>query len=192
MIAIVIPTLDREQAEKTGRLALASAGCEARLIVVDGPARGFTKTVNEGLAQLEDGEDVCILNDDVIGFPVGWLRALRAGLYANKRYGIAGPSGKSSTRPACEGKPGMTGLQAVDQVSFWCALLRRECLDVLGHLDERFIHYGSDNEFCHRARKRGWRSVWVKGVYLEHQHHGSGIRNQWWKQDRALLKRVVR
>ena len=50
-IAIVIPTLDAARGADTGKLALLHAGCDARLIVVDGPARGFTKTVNEGLRQ---------------------------------------------------------------------------------------------------------------------------------------------
>lgn len=189
-IAIVIPTLDANRAKRTGRMALVSAGCDARLIIVDGPMRGFTKTVNDGLRQTEH-EDVCILNDDVTWFPYGWLASLQRALYSKPRYGIAGPSGKSASETR-NGKLGDTGLKVVRQLSFWCVLLRREMIDQIGLLDERFIHYCSDNEYCLRALKRGWRCVWVKSVYLEHQHHGSGLRSKWKVRDQRMLARMKR
>ena len=49
--AIIIPTLDAALGKSTGDLALLSAGMDARLIVVAGPKRGFTATVNDGLVQ---------------------------------------------------------------------------------------------------------------------------------------------
>lgn len=191
-IAIIIPTLDAQRAAVTGKQALATAGCPARLIVVAGPARGFTQTVNEGLAQLEPGEDVCILNDDVTGFQYSWLALLQQALYKQPRYGIAGPSGKSATKPACYGAPGMRGLEVCAQLSFWCVLLKRAMLDAIGKLDARFIHYCSDNEYCARAARARWQCVWVRGVYLEHTHHGSGRRREWWAHDRALWAKVKR
>lgn len=190
MIAIVVPTLDTKRAEATGKLALLNAGIEARLIISDGPARGFTKTVNDGLRQLEPGEDVVILNDDIYGFPFGWLAGLHAGLYTKPRYGIAGPSGKSGTAPASGGRRGMRGLELVRQLPFWCVLIRRQMLDEIGLLDERFIHYCSDNEYCLRATRNKWGCVWVKGVYLEHKHHGSGLRMAWRDHDQAEFKRM--
>jgi hypothetical protein len=192
MTAIIIPTIDIARAEVTAAMALLNAGTDARIDIVGGEPRGFTATVNEGLERLRPGEDACILNDDITAFPYGWLAALRAGLYAADDYAISGPSGKSSTTPACHGKPGMVGLEDVAQLSFWCVLIKRAALDALGLLDARFIHYGSDNEYCHRARKHGYRLVWVRGVYLEHKHHGSGKRREWWERDRRLLMEVLR
>jgi len=188
-IAIIIPTLDQAKAKATGRLALLSAGCDARLIVVDGPERGFTKTVNEGLRQTTN-EDVCLLNDDVTRFQHGWLAALSAGLYSKPRYGIAGPSGKSAAKSR-EGRLGMTGIEAVHQISFWCVLIRREVIDEIGILDERFIHYGSDNEYCRRAARKRWRCVWIKSVYLVHKHHGSGLRMKWKQHDKREQQRML-
>ena len=188
-ISIIIPTLDREKAEATGRLALLTAGCDARLIVVDGPERGFTKTVNEGLRQTTN-EDVCILNDDVTRFQHGWLRTLRTALYSKPRYGIAGPSGKSAAKSR-EGRLGMTGIEAVNQLSFWCVLIRRAVINEIGILDERFIHYCSDNEYCIRAHRKRWKCVWVKSIYLEHKHHGSGLRSKWKQRDQHALQRLM-
>lgn len=189
MIAIVIPTLDRARAEATGKLALLNAGIEARVIVSDGEPRGFTKTANDGIRQTAPDEDVCILNDDISGFQYGWLKALSAGLYSATRFGIAGPSGKSGTAPACTGTRGMIGLQQCRQLAFWCVLIRRQVLTEIGLLDERFIHYCSDNEYCARAAKHNWHCVWVRGVYLEHRHHGSGLKMAWRDHDQAEFRR---
>lgn len=188
-IAIVLPTLDAERGAATGKLALLHAGCDARLIVVDGPERGFTKTVNEGLRQTTT-EDVCILNDDITRFQFGWLAALQKGLYSKPRYGIAGPSGKSAAKSRA-GHVGMAGIEELHQLSFWCVLIRREVIEEIGLLDERFIHYCSDNEYCIRAIRNRWKCVWVRGVYLEHQHHGSGLRNAWKQHDQRALSRLL-
>ena len=188
-IAIIIPTLDRERAEATGRLALLSAGCDARLIISDGPERGFTKTVNDGLRQTTN-EDVCILNDDVTRFQHGWLATLQRALYSKSRYGIVGPSGKSAAKSR-DGRIGMSGLEELRQLSFWCVLIRRAVIKEIGILDERFIHYCSDNEYCLRAHRKRWKCVWVKSVYLEHKHHGSGLRGKWKQHDQHILRRLM-
>ena len=186
-IAIVIPTLDAEQAADTGALALLHAGVDAKLIIVNGPPRGFTKTVNEGLRQTTT-EDVCLLNDDVTWFQPNWLAALQIGLYIKPHYGIVGPSGHSAT-VAREGKLGETGITNVEKLSFWCVLLKRTMLDDIGLLDERYIHYRSDIEYCIRAARNGWQTIWVRDVWLKHEHHGSRVRGEWRKHDHREWKK---
>lgn len=187
-IAIIIPTLDAATGARTGKLAQLTAGCESRLIVVDGPKRGFTATVNDGLAQTTT-EDVCILNDDVQWFTPGWLDALHRALYSAADIAIVGPTGKSSTPPMCDGKIGETGLQKVWNLPFWCVLIRRSVLDSLGPLDARYIHYASDSAYCDRINAAGLRCVWVRAVYLEHRGHGSGRMTEWYKHDAGLYQR---
>jgi len=189
-VAIIIPTLDEATGNVTGQKALLTAHCDARLIVVGGPKRGFTKTVNEGLAQLKPNEDACILNDDVSGFQLGWLNILQRALYSKKDYGIVGPSGKSAAISRI-GRFGETGLKAVEQLSFWCVLIKSTVIDQIGILDKRFIHYASDNEYCIRARKHGFKIVWVKDVYLEHVGHGSGLIQKWKVHDHRELNRML-
>lgn len=191
MTAIVIPTLDAARGESTGKLALDKAGMKARLIVSAGPKRGFTKTVNDGIRQTKN-DDICILNDDVSAFPSGWLATLHQVLYSNPKYGIVGPSGKSTTPPANAGKPGMQGIRIVDRLPFWCVLIRRKLIDTIGLLDEDFKHYASDYLYCRQARKAGWRCVWVRSVYLKHRQHGSGLINEWAKIDHRLLHQKLR
>lgn len=194
-IAIVIPTLKKSVGVDTGQQALIAAGCSVpvRVIVsVDKKREGFTRTVNAGIVRADESADICILNDDVTNFQFGWLEQLRRGLYSNSIYGLSGPSGKSAAAPMNSGLPGMMGLQVVEQISFWCVLLKREMLSKLGLLDEAFIHYCSDNWYCHVMNKKGWRCVWVKSVYLEHEHRGSGMQSKWRKHDRTLYFKRLR
>ena len=182
MITILIPTLDADIANATGRLAVLTAGCDATLLVVDGPKRGFTLTVNEGLRQIPDG-DVCVLNDDILQFYPGWLGALSRALHSAPDIGIVGPSGNSHTQPMAFGKLGETGLEDVHHLPWWCVLLKRAALESVGLLDEGYIHYASDSDWCDRAALAGWRVTWARDVFLLHRGHGSKLQSAWAKAD---------
>jgi len=176
------PTVQLALAEDTARLAQLTAGCETEVVIVeDRNHHGFSRTVNKGWRQAEG--DAMILNDDIEWFEYGWLDILRRGLYSDKGYGIAGPSGKSSTTPMCYGWAGQHGLEIVDHLPFWCVLVKRALVEQIGYLDEAFIHYGSDNYYCKRAAKRGFKSLWVRDVYIKHTHHGSGLITEWKEHD---------
>ena len=188
MINIIIPTLDIIQGYNVGDVAQATAGIETRLsVVLDKNREGFTKTVNQGMRTWPDG-DVCLLNDDVSAFPMGWL----ANLYRTLRrrgVGIVCPSGNSSTRPMCDGAAGMFGVVEVKQIPFWCCVIKRSLIDKIGYLDERYIHYASDNDYCDRARAAGFKLVWMRDVFLTHRQHGSGQIQEWKRHDQRLYRR---
>lgn len=189
-IAIVIPTLSESLGKDLGKVALATAGCSVpvRVIVAhDEHRQGFTKTANAGMRQARSNEDVCLLNDDISKFQYGWLEILRKVLYSNPRYGLSGPSGPSGAAPMNKGRPGQAGMQVVKQISFWCVLMKREMLNQLGLLDEAFIHYCSDNWYCLVMRRKGWKCIWAKAVYLHHRKHGSGLQREWRNHDRKIF-----
>lgn len=194
MISIVMPTVQPKLARDTMALAQLTAGCETRpYLVVDGKRRGFSRTVNAGWKSASG--DVLILNDDIEWFQYGWLRILWEALYDDPSYGLVGPSGRSSTRPMCDGWPGQHGTEIVDHLPFWCVLVKEAVTGRIGHLDERFIHYGSDNYYCQVAKQAGYQCVWVRDVYLKHTHHGSGLITHWkehddliWRSDRIRLR----
>jgi GT2 family glycosyltransferase len=190
-IAIVIPTLSQQRGENTGKIALATAGnCKARVIVSHDPKRtGFTKTVNRGIRRANNKEDICLLNDDILTFYPGWLATLQRALYSNGKFALVGPSGGSNTAPMSGGKLGMHGLKAVRHMPFWCVLIKRRIIDEVGLLDEAFIHYASDSWYCDLVRRRGYKVVWVKDVFLKHQRHGSKLQSAWRKQDQSLYRR---
>jgi N-acetylglucosaminyl-diphospho-decaprenol L-rhamnosyltransferase len=57
----------------------------------------------------------------------------------------------------------------VPWVTGGCFLVRRDCFEELGGLDEQFFLYYEDVDFCQRARQAGW-SVWYEPS-LSATHH---------------------
>ncbi|HOU36580.1 MAG TPA: glycosyltransferase family 2 protein, partial [Candidatus Omnitrophota bacterium] len=61
----------------------------------------------------------------------------------------------------------------VASISHCAALYRRSCIDDIGLLDEEFIMYLEDVDYSLRARKKGWRLVFVPDGIARHLYHGS-------------------
>ena len=61
----------------------------------------------------------------------------------------------------------------VDWVSGACMVVRREALDGISPLDERFFLYFEDADLCRRARGAGWSVFYLPGVEVLHQTGGS-------------------
>ena len=64
----------------------------------------------------------------------------------------------------------------VDWVSGCAILVRREVIEQVGMLDERFFYYWEETEWCLRARKQGWKVIhapeaklWHKGVQRDYK-----------------------
>lgn len=54
-----------------------------------------------------------------------------------------------------------------------CMLLRRDMLNQIGGLDERFFFYMEDADLCYRARQRGWQVFYVPQSRVVHLRGGS-------------------
>ena len=61
-------------------------------------------------------------------------------------------------------------------VSGSCMLIRREVVDQIGYLDERFFAYQEDADFCFQARKAGWEIYYVPKVQIIHYGGKGGSR----------------
>ena len=66
----------------------------------------------------------------------------------------------------------------VPRLSGAAMLIRREMVDEVGGLDERFHMYGEDVEWCLRITRGGWRMVHEPEAVV--MHHGSGSSKQRW------------
>ncbi len=60
-----------------------------------------------------------------------------------------------------------------DWVSGACMVVRRETLEGISPLDERFFLYFEDADLCRRAREGGWRVFYLPDVEVLHQTGGS-------------------
>ena len=71
-------------------------------------------------------------------------------------------------------------------------LIRREALDDVGGLDERFFMYTEDVEWAWRARRRGWEIVFEPSAVVRHVGNASGEKRYGGARTRAYLKNTYR
>lgn len=186
--SLIVPTLDITSGAATAETAQANAGMPCRVVIaVDSVRQGYTKTVNEALADVEG--DAVILVDDCVTGP-GWLAALHEAVYAlaSLKVWFAGPSGPCRTWPQNSGRRGdKRRPKLVSHVAGFCIYARAEAV-ALG-LDERFCHYASDVHWQRRARRDyGAKAIWVPGCYVDHEVHEPY--EEWWQHDQALLAKI--
>lgn len=65
----------------------------------------------------------------------------------------------------------------VKAVSGSCMMIRREVVDQIGYLDERYFAYQEDTDYCFQARGAGWRVCYVPMAEVRHDggRGGSGV-----------------
>lgn len=56
----------------------------------------------------------------------------------------------------------------VPSISGCCMLVRKEVIDQIGLLDERFFAYQEDTDYCMRARKAGWKVTYYPSAQIVH------------------------
>lgn len=62
----------------------------------------------------------------------------------------------------------------VEWVTGAALMLRREALEDVGLLDERFFMYSEEKDWCFRARKKGWKIYFTPDARFVHVHGDSG------------------
>ena len=56
----------------------------------------------------------------------------------------------------------------VDSVSGCCMMVRRQVIEQVGILDEDFIMYGDDLDWCYRIKQAGWKVFYVPDYQIVH------------------------
>ncbi|MBD3251048.1 glycosyltransferase [Candidatus Uhrbacteria bacterium] len=159
--------------------------------------RGFAKACNQGLLDL-DARYVLLLNPDTICPEGSLKQLLKdadqrpaSGILGPK---IVNEDG--SIQPSTRRFPGIwdqTGIllklnhlikkpfspylgldvdyekeQEVDQVMGACFLIRREVIDQIGGLDERYFVWFEEVDYCKQAQKRGWKVTYLPSATVQH------------------------
>jgi GT2 family glycosyltransferase len=150
---------------------------------------GFAANVNRGLRATDSERDVVVLNSDVEALP-GWLEGLQYAAYRDSDVGIVGaqllyPDGRIQfggtvrNRDAPEWfdhryrfKPGDWGPAAQTSpalaVTGACMYVRREVIERVGMLDERYPMAYEDVDWCLRAWQAGYRVRYFPIARLVH------------------------
>jgi GT2 family glycosyltransferase len=145
---------------------------QPHLLIRNTENTGFVKAVNQGLWSAS-AERIVILNNDTAVVP-GWLEKLDAALIGD--IGIAGP--RTTTPNSWQGRwpagKGIIVLPAGAMLAFFCAMIRHEVFQKVGYLDQNFgIGLGDDDDYCYRARLKGFRLALVLDLVIPHYHRST-------------------
>ncbi|HOW27088.1 MAG TPA: glycosyltransferase family 2 protein [Elusimicrobiota bacterium] len=144
----------------------------------------FARGNNQGV-MVASGDRILMLNADVIVTP-HWLEYLNRCMDSHPLVGLVGPSTNCATQiqsiPA-----GYTSLKDLDKFAMansiknsaiweethrligFCLLIRKEVIQKVGLLDERFGPGGyEDYDYCLRVRQAGFKIMHCKDVYIHH------------------------
>ena len=178
---------------------------------------GWQKGCNLGI-DLSTAPYVVLCNDDITVKTENWLELFKEAFEVNPKLGILGPTTdeRYPQGRACRDGPGryytddayilnvdaaggdpVARLTPVDPMhvplSFFCVAIRREVIEDVGYLDERFRYgYGADdNDYQWRAHLNGWQIGVHTGVYVEHVGGASygETRSELQPRNVALLKK---
>jgi GT2 family glycosyltransferase len=155
---------------------------------------GYAAGNNRALQRVKT--DIAILvNPDIVVQP-GWLAALRRAFKDDVTVGVAGcklffpgeellqHAGGVITHP--QALPGHRGIYSTD-TGAWDVLadvdfvtgaafaVRREAIEAAGLLDEGFFMYFEDADWCARARRHGFRVVYVPEATAVHDESATAV-----------------
>lgn len=157
-------------------------------IIVNNRNLGFAAAVNQGI-NTANGDYVVLLNNDTLVFS-GWLTQLiAASKNSGDRVGLVGPRSnyvKGAQSIPSELIKGITSSNYQQIAQEWlskhygqyretkrlvgfCLMIRREVLDSIGLLDERFAKgCYEDDDFCLRASQAGFRLIIADDILIYH------------------------
>ena len=136
----------------------------------------FSRNCNIGIV-VAAPHDVILLNDDALLTTPGGFTAL-AQAAEHQEYGVIAAATSSVGNP--NQRPHAKGLRLEPRtVCFVCVYIPRRVIDRVGLLDERYIHYGmDDDDYCLRVRNAGWSLGILDDCVMDHSTLHSSYRGK--------------
>jgi len=158
---------------------------------------GFVRGNNVALNLIKDG-DVILMNNDIIIEQSDWLEKLMKTAYSEEKTGIVGcrlvnekgeflHAGTYIYPETYWGQQIGGGQKDIGQFSdnrevegvvFACVYIKRELLNKLPNLNEKFFSYFEDTDYCLAAHELGYQSICCGEVTLIHYQNVSANVNE--------------
>jgi len=190
-----VETFIVDNASKDDSLALACSAHPWAQAIENRENVGFARANNQALS-LCSGQYVLLLNPDTELLPDA-LETLVAFMDDHPEGGACGPrllNADGSLQPSCHplltpGREfwrlmfldylwpraryplrrwGLETARSVEVIKGACFLLRREALDEVGLLDDRYFMYTEEMDLCHRLLRAGWELYWLPQAVVVH------------------------
>jgi GT2 family glycosyltransferase len=177
--------VDDGSSDGTADMLVEIAATEPRLSVVRlDPRRGFAAACNAGIGRAT-GDYVVLLNDDTVVAP-GWLSRLVAHLERDPKLGLVCPvtnqiGNDAQIQVSYESLEEMESLaleraityagESVETqaIALFCAAMRRELIEELGGLDERYeIGMFEDDDLSLSLGQRGYHLAVARDAFVHH------------------------
>jgi GT2 family glycosyltransferase len=192
-------------------------------LIANSRNRGFAAANNQGIAA-STGKYILLLNSDTIVLDGAIARAVHLMSDDAAVLGVRVLNPDGSLQPTCFmypsplnmllsstylyklfprsrffGRERMTwwdrdDTRQVDVVTGCFMLLRREAIEAVGPMDERFFIYAEETDWCYRFRKAGWKVMFTPDAEIIHYGGASTRRaaSEMWLQKRGSTLLFVR
>ena len=181
--------------DETKRYLESFAGTQGAVLIRVKTAGGYTRAANRGLRASTSSWTILLNSDTIV--PFGWIGEMLKVGEADPRIGIIGPASNTaswqSTPFLFDGDgdwaanllPEELSVQNMQEIASanappqgidlpfingFAYMIRRELIEDIGVFDEETFGagYGEENDYCVRASKAGWKSVFVPSAYVYH------------------------
>ncbi len=146
---------------------------------------GFPKAVNQGIIAAS-GKYVLLLNNDTI-VTKGWLKRMVDIAESDKNIGMVGPLSNAVSGVQIDKEASYKTIEEMHQyaankkeenkekffefprLAFLCTLIKRELIEKIGGLDERFTPGNfEDDDFSLRTQLAGYKTIVAQDVFIHH------------------------
>lgn len=216
---IVVDNASSDRSIVSAQVTVAKTGNRPRVRFIKNEKNlGFAAANNVGWKRLNERGSrahVLLLNPDTQALP-GMIKTMAETFSRSEKIGIVGPkilNGDGTLQPSVRKFPGRKEIilymlklgsrvkdqaidynreQAVDQVMGAIFLIKRECADQVGWLDEKYFVWFEEVDYCQRAKTAGWQ-VWYTPAAPGIHWGGVSFRQVvGWKKNWPWLKSVWR
>lgn len=178
--------VDNESHKETVRYLSELPSKDERIkVILNDKNLGFPGGVNKGIKAAQ-GKYILIANNDIV-VTDGWLERMVELAETERKIGIVGPISNSVSGVQLDKEAEYSSLDEMHEyasaikeknrgktfsfprVAFLCTLIKKEVINDLGGLDERFSPGNfEDDDFCLRAQIAGYKTIIAADVFIHH------------------------